>query len=327
MARLFPRISPLGRLVARRLAFAAFSLLVVATIVFWAIDFLPGDAAQRILGRDATPEALDALRMRLQLNDPALLRYVRWLADLIQGDLGSSLAADRPVLPYVAGHLANTLLLASAALAIHIPLSIGLGLVAASSRRDGIADTLIAAFVLLGMSVPEFVIGIGLVTWLSTAWNWFPPLALIDQAHSIGQLASVLALPVLTLNCLMTAYVVRQTRSSMIEIMQSDFVRAAMLRGLPRSRVLLRHALPSAVGPAVNAIALNAGWLIGGIVVVEAVFNYPGLGRLLVEAIGNRDVPMVQGAAMALSAAYIVINLIADVVTALFNPKQRTALA
>ena len=318
---------PIGRLIARRLVFAILSLLAVATIVFWAIELLPGDAAQRILGRDATAQSLEMLRQKLHLGDPAITRYLRWLAGLPRGDFGVSLAANRPVLPYVAGRLANTLLLAGAALVVHIPLSIGLGLVAASSRRDGVLDTLISVFVLLGMSVPEFVIGIWLVAWLSTAWNWFPPLALIDQARSIGQLIVLLTLPVITLNMVMTAYVVRQTRSSMIEILQSDFVRAAALRGLPRSRVLLRHALPSAVGPAVNAIALNAGWLIGGIVVVEAVFNYPGLGRLLVEAIGNHDVPLVQGAAMALSAAYIAVNLVADITVTLLNPKLRTALA
>lgn len=316
---------PIGRLVARRSILAVLSLLAVATIVFWAIEWLPGDAAQHILGRDATPEALAALRLRLNLGDPALTRYLRWLWALGHGDFGLSLAAERPVLPYVGRHLADTLLLAAAALAVHIPLSIGLGLASAAAKRNGLADTTISIAVLLGMSIPEFVVGIVLVAWLATGWNWFPPLALIDQAQSIGQFILLLTLPVLTLNFVMTAYVVRQTRSSMIEIMQSDFVRSATLRGLPRSRVLLRHALPSAIGPAINAIALNAGWLVGGIVVVEAVFNYPGLGRLLVESIGNRDVPMVQGAAIALAAAFIAVNLAADIVTMLVNPKLRMA--
>ncbi|WP_413992400.1 ABC transporter permease [Labrys okinawensis] len=327
MTLLAPFAGPVGRLIARRLVFAVLSLLAVATIVFWAIELLPGDAAQRILGREATPQALDVLRQRLHLYDPASLRYLRWLVGLLHGDFGISLAANRPVLPYVVDRLDNTLLLATAALIIHIPLSIGLGLVAAGSRRNGLLDTLLSVAVLLGMSVPEFVIGIWLVAWLATAWNWFPPLALIDQARSAWQLIVFLTLPVITLNLVMTAYVVRQTRSSMIDILQSDFVRAASLRGLSRGQVLLRHALPSAIGPAINAIALNAGWLIGGIVVVEAVFNYPGLGRLLVEAIGNHDVPLVQGAAMALSAAYIVVNLIADIAVTLLNPKLRTALA
>lgn len=327
MTLLTPLAGPVGRLIARRVAFAVLSLLVVATIVFWAIEFLPGDAAQRILGREATPQALEALRQKLHLNDPALTRYLHWLGGLVRGDFGVSLAAGRPVLPYVVDRLANTLLLAAAALAVHIPLSIGLGLVAAGSRRDGPLDTSISVIVLLGMSVPEFVIGIWLVSWLATAWNLFPPLALIDQARSVWQLIVLLTLPVITLNLVMTAYVVRQTRSSMIEILQSDFIRAATLRGLPRSRILLRHALPSAIGPAINAIALNAGWLIGGIVVVEAVFNYPGLGRLLVEAIGNHDVPLVQGAAMALSATYVAVNLVADITVIVLTPKLRTALA
>ncbi|MQT14960.1 ABC transporter permease [Segnochrobactrum spirostomi] len=321
--RLMP--GPLPRLILRRLALSVISLFAVATIVFWVIALLPGDAAERILGRDATPAALAALRAQLHLADPLLVRYLAWLRGMLAGDFGMSMAASRPVLPYVLTHLQNTLLLAGIALAVHIPLSIGLGLAGAAARRDGPLDTGLSVAVLIGMSVPEFVVGIALVAWLATAWSLFPPLALIDQAHTVGDFLYLTALPVITLNFAMTAYVVRQTRASMVEVLRSDHVRAATLRGLSPLRVLVFHALPGALPPAINAVALNAAWLVGGIVVVETVFNYPGLGRLLVESIGFHDVPMIQGAAIALSGAYIAVNLVADIVTLLLNPKLRTA--
>ncbi len=319
----FHRPGPLGRLVLRRAALSIVSLWALATIVFWAVALLPGDTAERILGRDVTPAALAALRAVLHLDDPAWLRYGRWFVDLLHGDLGRSMAADRPVLPYILDRLRNTLVLAGLALAIHIPLSIGLGLWSAAARRDGPVDTLLSVVVLIGMSVPEFVFAIVLVAWLATGLHWFPPLALIDRETSVLGMLHVLVLPALTLNLAMTAYVVRQTRGSMIEVLRSDHVRMAALRGLSPARVLLVHALPGALGPAINAMALNAAWLVGGIVVVETVFNYPGLGRLLVEAIGFHDIPLIQGAAMALSAAYIAVNLAADVVTMLLDPKLR----
>lgn len=316
---------PLPSLILRRLALSGLSLFAVATIVFWVIALLPGDAAERILGRDATPAALAALRAQLHLADPLMERYLRWLRGMLAGDFGTSMAANRPAFPYIAGHLGNTLLLAGLALAVHIPLSIGLGLAGAAARRDGPFDTGLSVAVLIGMSVPEFVVGIGLVAWLATGLALLPPLALIDQAQSVWDFLRLTALPVITLNFAMTAYVVRQTRASMIDVLRSDHVRAATLRGLSPARVLFFHALPGALPPAINAVALNAAWLVGGIVVVETVFNYPGLGRLLVESIGFHDVPMIQGAAIALSATYIAVNLVADIATLLLNPKLRTA--
>lgn len=311
------------RLVVKRLLFSVVTLVAVASIVFWALALLPGDAAERILGRDATPQTLQALRAQLHLDQPALQRYGTWIRELAQGNFGTSLAANRPVLPYIASRLGHTLLLTGLALAVHIPFSIGLGLWMASVRRNGVVDTTLSAAVLFAMSVPEFVVAIALVIVFATWLGWFPPLALIDQAASPFDVFRMLALPVITLNAAMTAYVVRQTRGSMIAVLQSDHVRTARLRGLSEARVLLVHALPSALGPAINAIALNAAWLVGGIVVVETVFNYPGLGRLLVESIAFHDVPMIQGAVMALSAAYITVNSIADIFTLLLNPRLR----
>jgi len=309
------------RLIGARLLLSGLSLLAVSAIVFAVMEALPGDTAQRLLGRDATVQALAVLRAQLHLEQPAWARYGDWLGGVLHGDFGTSLVARRPVLPYIAGHFGYSLLLGGLALALHIPLSVSLGLFGAATRRDGPIDATISAVALLGMSAPEFVIGIFLVSILATTLGWFPPLALIDQAHGPLEVARTLLLPVLTLNFAMTAYVLRQTRNAMFDVLRSDYVRLAVLRGLPPRHVLLRHALPNALAPAINAIALNAGWLVGGIVVVEVVFNYPGLGRLLVESISFHDVPMVLGAALVLSATYIAINLAADVATMLLTPK------
>jgi peptide/nickel transport system permease protein len=320
------RVDPVIRLIATRLLFSVVTLLSVSLIVFSAVELLPGDTAQRILGRDATKDSLAALRAKLHLEDPAPVRYERWFTGVLHGDFGNSLVADRPVLPYIASYFQRTLLLGGFALLVHIPLSIGLGLLAAA-KRDGPFDVVMSVAVLIGISVPEFVVGIGLVLLLANDLGWFPPLALIDQADGFLGTVHMLILPVITLNLAMTAYVVRQMRGSMIDTLRSDYIRMARLRGLSPLRVLLVHALPNALGPAINAIALNTAWLVGGIVVVEVVFNYPGLGRLLVESIRFHDLPMIQGTALLLSGVYIVVNLTADVLTLLLNPKLRTRLA
>jgi peptide/nickel transport system permease protein len=320
------RVDPVFRLIATRLLFSIISLFAVSVIVFSSVELLPGDTAERILGREATKDSLAALRAKLHLEDPALVRYGRWFGGLVQGDFGRSLVADRPVLPYIASYFERTLLLGGFALLIHIPLSIGLGLLAAA-KRDGPFDIGMSTLVLIGMSVPEFTVAIFLVMLFANSLGWFPPLALIDQADGFWSALYLLILPAVTLNLAMTAYVVRQTRGSMIETLRSDYIRMATLRGLSPLRILFVHALPNALGPAINAIALNTSWLVGGIVVVEVVFNYPGLGRLLVESIRFHDIPMIQGAALVLAGVYIAVNLVADVLTLLLNPKLRTRTA
>lgn len=311
---------PVARLIGRRCIMALFSFLAVSVIIFAAVELLPGDAAVRALGREATAESLAVLRGEMRLDDPAVVRYGRWLAGVLQGDLGYSLIAKRPVADYLAGPLRYTLLLGGIVLAVHIPLSIGIGL-ACAINRGGAVDAGLSGLVLLAMSVPDFVVGIFLIVIFSVELGWFPPLALIDQATSMGDVFRTLLLPVIALNAAMTAYVVRQTRESMIEVLSSDYIRVARLRGITPGRILLLHALPNAAGPAINAIALNAAWLVGGIVVIEVVFNYPGLGRLLVEAVSFHDVPIIQAVALTLSGAYIAVNLAADIATLLLNPK------
>lgn len=314
----------MARLILSRSALALVSLLAVSVIIFWCVEWLPGDTATRILGRDATAESLALLRQKLHLDLPASMRYLHWLAGALRGDFGMSLVADRPVLDYVWGRAANTLTLAAFVLALYTPLSIGLGLWTAVSRGRA-ADHLVSILVIFGMCVPEYVVGILLTMVFALALPWFPPLALIDQAHGFLDLLHVLFLPAVTLTAAMTAYAVRLMRENLIDVLESGYVQMARMKGLPRWRVLLWHALPNALGPALNVTALNIAWLMGGIVVVETVFNFPGLGRLLVDSISLKDVPVILAASLLLTAVYILCNLLADIASLLLNPKLRTA--
>jgi peptide/nickel transport system permease protein len=312
------------RLILSRLMLSLITLAVVSFTVFWAVEWLPGDAATRILGREATEENVAVLRERLGLNDPAMVRYGRWAGAFVRGDWGESLVADRPVMKYILPRLRNTLVLAGLALALYIPLSLILGTVTAIFHGRGI-DTWLSALTLVGLSVPEFVVGILLILVFAVTLHWFPPLALIDMVDSLPELLHTLALPTLTLTAAMTAYAVRMMRDNLIEVLDSDYVRMATLKGLSRHQVLMRHALPNALGPALNVTALNIAWLIGGVVVVETVFNFPGLGRLLVDSIGFRDSPVIEAIALILAGVYVVANLGADLLIIVLNPRLRTS--
>lgn len=312
------------RLVLVRFGLALLSLLVVSAIIFWAVEALPGDAAQRILGRDATPEALARVRAELRLDEPAPVRYAHWLAGALTGDFGTSLTAKRPVLDAVWSRAANTLLLAGLALALYVPVSLILGIVTAAGRGRAV-DGVLSVAVLLGMCVPDFVVGIVLVTVFAVELGWFPPLALIDQATALPDVLRTLFLPALTLTIAMTAYAVRLMRENLVEVLDSPYVQMARLRGIGRLRVLLVHAVPNALGPAINVTALNIAWLIGSIVVVESVFNFPGMGRLLIDSISYKDMPVVQAVALLLCAVYILANLVADLAIILLNPKLRVS--
>ncbi|MBV9633188.1 MAG: ABC transporter permease [Methylobacteriaceae bacterium] len=312
------------RLVVTRTAFALVSLVIVSALIFWCVEWLPGDAASRILGRDATPEVLALLRHKLHLDLPGPVRYLQWLGGAVRGDFGTSLAANQPVLDYVWSRAANTTELAGFVLLLYTPLSIGLGIWTAVSRGRAV-DHVASILVILGMCVPEFVVGIVLIVIFAMTLHWFPPLALIDRAHSIGSVLSMLFLPAMTLTIAMTAYAVRMMRENLIEVLDSGYVQMARLKGLPRWRVLVRHALPSALGPALNVTALNIAWLMGGIIVVETVFSFPGLGRLLIDAIDLKDVPVVLAVSLLLTVVYIFCNLLADIAVLMLNPKLRHA--
>lgn len=312
----------LARLVVPQVGLALVTLLAVSLIIFWSVEWLPGDAATRILGRDANPERVAALRAELRLDEPPLERYGQWLGGFVRGDWGDSLVAQRPVTDYVLPRLENTLILAAFALALYVPLSLLLGIVTAVFRERRFTS-LLSALVLVGTAIPEFVVGIFLLLVFAVALPWFPPLALIDRADSFPELLHTLALPALTLTLAMTAYAVRMMQASLVSVLDSDYVRMATLKGLSRRRVILRHALPNALGPALRVTVLNVAWLIGGVVLVEVVFTYPGVGQLLVDSIRNLDTPVIEAIALILAAVYIIANLGADLAAGALNPRLR----
>jgi len=311
------------RLVLSRTALAVLTLFAVSVIIFWAVEWLPGDPATRVLGRAATEERAQQLRERMHLDRPAAVRYWLWLSGFVRGDWGESLVAQRPVTDYVLPRLRNTLLLAGLTLLVYVPTSMVLGIVTAVFR-DRFFAVVLSTLALIGTSLPEFVVGILLLLVFAVIIPLFPPLALIDQARSLPQVLQMLTLPTLTLVTVVTAYAVRMMQGSLVAVMESEYVRTATLKGVPKHRIILRHALPNALGPALRATTLNVAWLIGGVVLVESVFNYPGLGRLLVTSVGVLDTPVIEAIAMIMAAVYIFTNLGADVVSVLLNPRLRT---
>lgn len=310
------------RLLVPRLGFAVLTLLVVSLIIFGAVEFLPGDPATRLLGRAATPERAQILREQLHLDAPAAERYVLWLSGFVRGDWGHSIVARRPVMEYVFPRLKNTLILALLAISLYLPASVILGIITAVYRNSGFAVVL-SMLVLAGTAVPEFVIGILLILVFAVALPWFPPLALMDQVRTPTELIHTLTLPTLTLTAAMTAYAVRMMQGSLIAVLDSEYVRTATLKGLSRGRVIWHHALPNALGPALRVTALNFAWLIGGVVLVESVFSFPGLGRLLIDSIRVLDTPVIEAIALLMASVYILANLAADLVSGLLDPRVR----
>lgn len=308
------------RLIVPRLGFALITLLAVSMIIFWAVEWLPGDTATRILGQDATPERVAVLRQQLHLDIPPWARYLRWLAGFARGDWGESLTAKRPVADFVLARLGNTLILSGLALLLYVPLSLSVGIITAIFRRRWFA-TALSALALAGTALPEFVTGILLIVVFAVALPWFPPLALIDRARSFPQLLHTLALPTVTLTIAMTAYAVRMMQSSLITVLESEYVRMATLKGLSPARVIVFHALPNALGPALRVTVINVAWLVGGVVLVENVFNFPGIGQLLVDSIRLLDTPVIESIALLTASVYIAANLAADLVAGILNPR------
>jgi peptide/nickel transport system permease protein len=280
--------------------------------------------AASILGQGVTEEAKEAIRSQLGLNRPAALRYVEWLGNIVQGDLGYSLAARRPIADLLGPRLVNTVTLAALAAAISVPLSIGIGLLAAA-HPNGIFDRLTSYVSMFLISFPEFLVAAALVLLFSVTWRLFPSMTLSIPTGSVLQLLRSLALPVLTLTAAMLAHMSRMTRAAVLEVMRSPYIEMAILKGVRRRRIILRHAFPNAIGPIANVVALNLSYLIGGVVIVETMFAFPGLGRLMVDAIASRDVPVAQITILIFCAAYVLFNLLADIAATISNPKLRGA--
>ena len=312
----------LAKRVARRVALSALTLALVSLVVFAATEVLPGDVATALLRREATPEALARIRAQLGLDRPPLDRYASWLRGLAHGDLGTSLARQRPVAELVAPRLRNTLLLAALAALIGLPVALALG-VLGGLARDSIADFGVSAAALVGMSVPEFVTGTVLVLAFAIRRPLFPAVVTAGPDAPLAQLARGAVLPALTLAVGMVGYVARMVRSAVIDAMAAEHVEAALLRGLPYRRVVLRHALPGALLPTLTAIALTVAGLAGGVVVVETMFNYPGLGRLMVTAVSDRDLPVVQALGLLGAAVYVSAHLAAELAGMVLDPRVR----
>ncbi|MFF4114446.1 ABC transporter permease [Streptomyces sp. NPDC001714] len=309
--------------VARRLAAALGTLLLSSVLVFLALQALPGDVATQILGKDATPDAVAALRGQLGLDRPAWERYFDWIKGAVHGDFGTSLVSGKPVGSEVAQYLGNSALIAVVTIVFAVTGSLVLGIVA-GLYRDRWADHVISTASLVGMSVPEFVVATVLVLCFSVALPWFPAVVLYGPDASVGQLLPAVWLPALALAIVMAAYIIRMARTSVIDVMASEYVTTARLKGLSTWRVVTRHALPSALLPTLHVIALNVAWLVGGVAVVENVFNYPGIGKLMLSSVQNRDLPVVQAVALISAVVYVVCNLAADLGAMALNPKLRT---
>ncbi|SEM39777.1 peptide/nickel transport system permease protein [Roseovarius azorensis] len=312
----------LWAMMMRRLLFGLLTLFAISVLVFVGTEILPGDVAQAVLGQSATAETIAALRERLGLDQPAPLRYLAWIAGVLQGDLGVSLASDRPIAAMISSRLGNTFMLAGIAALIVVPLSLILGLLAATRPRS-LIDRAVSHLTLMSVSAPEFLIATLLVMLFAVHLNWLPAISNISSADDIGALARSIALPVLTLSLMVLAPMTRMTRNSVLSVLGSPAIETAILKGLSRRRIVLFHALPNAIAPIVNIIAMNLAYLVSGVVVVEVVFSFPGLAKLMVDAVGTRDLPLVQACALIFCSVYVLMNIFADVISVLANPKLR----
>jgi len=311
-----------GKLVARRLAVAIVILAVISVAVFTATEFLPGDVAQVVLGQSATPEAVAGLRAAMHLDQPAYLRYFIWLHGLLTGNPGRSLVNDVPVATLISDRISNSLLLAAVTSAFCVPVALTLGITSAM-WRNGVYDRLVSLLTLSAVAVPEFFVATLAVVVFAVHLHWMPALSTSPSIDSVGRFFRVFTLPVLSLSCVVIAQMVRMTRSAVIDALRQPYVEMAVLKGAGPARVVLLHALPNAVGPIANSMALSLSYLLGGVIVVEKIFGYPGLAQLLVDAVSTRDMPLVQAVAMMFCAGYLILVTIADVAGIVSNPKLR----
>lgn len=314
----------MGIYVLRRLILLVGVVWAISVLVFAITQVLPGNAARMILGQFATPEAQQALEAKLGLTDPPHVQYLRWFGALLRGDLGTSLAMERPVAPLLFEALGRSAVVALAALFLVAVLGI-VGGVLAALRSNGPVDHAVSAFSSLGIAVPEFFWGIVLILVFARHLGWLPSTGYAPWSDGAGVWLRHLILPVLTLTFTLIAHVSRLTRSSMLEVLLSNYIRAARARGLPERTVIFRHALRNALLPTITVLAIDFGWLIGGVVVVETVFAFPGFGQLLIFGVQHRDLPLMQAAIMLVATLYCVANLAADLLYAALNPRIRYA--
>jgi len=314
---------PVRRLLLERVGLGVVTLFAVSVVVFAATQVLPGNAAYAVLGHSATPQRVHALEVQLGLDKPAVTQYWDWLSGLLTGHLGTSLANNEPVATLIGPRLVNSAALVVAAGIVGTLLGVGLGLVAAF-RRDGLLDHALSVAALAVTSLPEFVVGIVLVILFAVVVSHLlPAVSVLPPGVPPWDDPRALVLPVATLVIVIIPYIFRMMRAATIEALESDYVEMAELKGLSRARILLRHALPNAIAPTIQVIGLNFLYLAGGIVIVEVVFDYPGIGQALVDAVSNRDIPTIQFIVVVLAAFYVVANILTDVVALLATPRRR----
>ena len=302
------------------------TIFVISLIIFVGVELLPGDVAETVLGQNATEETVEAFRKALKLDLPPHVRYLVWLSDFVRGDFGKSLANGREVSGLIGWRFANTLFLAAATAVVAIPLSVVLGMMAAFYRST-LFDKAISITTLSFISFPEFFIAYILIAVFSVQYNWFPSMAGVNDGMTLGARLYAIVLPALTLTCVVTAHMMRQTRAAIINVLASAYIEMAELKGIRKLRIIMLHAFPNSLSPVINVIALNLAYLVVGVVIVEVVFVYPGLGQLLVDSVSKRDIPVVQASGLIFASAYIFLNLLADVLSMLANPRLRRSRA
>ncbi|MGD8835594.1 MAG: ABC transporter permease [Desulfobacteraceae bacterium] len=312
----------IAALMLKRIGLGLVTLWVISLLIFAGVEALPGDLAEAVLGQSATPETVASFRKELKLDLPPHVRYVAWLGAFVRGDFGNSLANKRPVVDLISWRFANTLFLAGVTAMIAVPVAVILGILAALYRNT-LFDRLISMATLSTISFPEFFVAYILIALLSVQVVLFPSIANVNDQMSFWQKLYAIFLPCLTLAMVVTAHMMRQTRAAIINILSSPFIEMANLKGLKRLRVIVLHAFPNALSPVINVVALNLAYLVVGVVIVEVVFVYPGLGQLLVDSVSKRDIPVVQASGLIFAATYVVLNLLADVLSIVSNPRLR----
>ncbi|MFC3118701.1 ABC transporter permease [Jhaorihella thermophila] len=314
--------------VLKRLGLGVVTLVIVSAIIFSSISLLPGDFGQAVLGQAATEETVAAFRKELGLDKPAVVRYFEWLGNVVQGDLGTSFSGrassgqdrSRPVAELVAPRLWNTLFLAGVTAIIAVPLALILGLTAALYRNT-LYDRVVNAVTLTTIATPEFFVAYILILLFASLWPVFPSLANVDASTPFWDRLYKVSLPAMTLTLVIMAHMMRMTRAAIINLLASPYIQMARLKGASQTEVILKHALPNAWAPIATVIAFNLAYLVVGVVVVEVVFVYPGIGQLMVDAVTTRDIPVVQACALIFAATYVILNLIADIIGIVTNPR------
>ena len=310
------------RFLVMRITLILLTLVVVSLAIFGVTEVLPGDVAEAVLGKSRTPGALETLREQMGLDQPPWKRYLSWVGGVFQGDLGTSLVQDRPVTEILKSRLQNSLVLAIAEFCIAVPSAILVG-VWAGVRRGSFGDHTVSVLSLVAISLPEFVTGFVLIVILSSTLGWLPSSSIVLPGTSPLARPEILIMPVLTMTAVLFGYIMRMTRANIIEALETNYVRTAILKGLPRWQVIWRHAVPNAMLPTISVVSINVGWMLGGLIIVESVFGYPGLGLTLINAINRRDLPVLQAVALLVAGTYAVSNLVADLMYVWLNPRIR----